>query len=166
MLTSARLRRRIFCLLYVLCILSALALCLASCSTARHVATTTHSDISTTHQADTLAHHAMADTSRTALHLRDTLLLRDTLRVSYLSRGDTVYVDRYRTRSLIQRITLHDTVFRSLTDTLHLATTEQETSATMQSSKSTKRGGGSPWPFVLFLLLAAAYVVCNVISKK
>ena len=165
MLNSAHLRRRIFCLLYILCLAASLAVLLSSCTTTRHVTTTRHSDISTTHQADTLARHARADTSRTAHFVRDTLILRDTIRVAELRRGDTVYVDRYHTRSLIQRVTLHDTIFRYHTDTLHLATHERQASAIMQTSNTAKRSGGPPWAFVLFLLFTA-YAMYKVISNK
>lgn len=172
MLNLHRLRRRIFCLLYVLSILSALALCLASCSTARHASSEHHltEEATATHQADTLARHARADTSRTALLLRDTILYRDTTRVSEFRRGDTVYVQQWHTRYHLQRQLVHDTVFRYLSDTTHLATHLQRQTSNMKTSQisksSSSKRGGPPWDILLPLIALCVMYVAKTMSVK
>lgn len=173
MLNLHRLRRRIFSLLYVLCILSALALCLASCATARHVSSAHHrsSEQTATHQADTLARRALSDTSRSALLLRDTIIFRDSLRSSLLRRGDTVFIERYHQRTMLHRVTVRDTIFRRLADSSHLATHDRQTSNMLTSSSQTsssakKTSGGGPSWWLLLLLLFAAYMFVYVNSSK
>lgn len=88
----------------------ALILTLASCHTLVSRRTETAvSEVSAAHR----------DTVRLTSLLRDTVRYRDTVRVNYLTRGETTYVYRDRVRTLYLTRIGTDTIYRTRIDTLY-----------------------------------------------
>lgn len=81
-------------------------------------------------RTSTVSQSRQSDTNRTAI-LTDTMLIRDTVQVSQTVRQgaerDTVFIDRYRTRTVIRTVTAHDTLTVAVRDTVAVPITAKAT---------------------------------------
>lgn len=101
----------------VIAAIAFLLLALTACKSAQPVATTT--------QADTL--RSRHDTLLIFRATHDTLCLRDSVYIREVQRGDTVLITKFRDRTLYKTIAVHDTIYKSVGDTLQARNVEYKT---------------------------------------
>lgn len=130
----------------------------ASCTTPRHVYNQERSAylIDLRHRFDSLQ-------QRAATTARDTLLLRDTLRITQQQRGDTVYITTTRTLYRDRVVTRHDTVtatrYIERQDSTRRDSTTATTTTTTTAAKPSSRTPASTAATIAILILLQAIVI-------
>lgn len=137
-----------------------LLLCLASCTPYRAAYNSARSE-----QITELRHAVDSLQQRAATTLRDTLQLRDTLRVTEQRRGDTVYITTARTLYRDRVVTLHDTVtqtrYITRRDTLRAVTTAATTTTVTKL-----RVSAAQLCALMLIVSCAAMALLYILRKK
>lgn len=168
---SFNVRREVW-LLLACCMSILLSACLAmsGCSSAKSVDAERSFRADTHLQADTMAAQSIRNVDASSL-LRDTVIVRDTVRQSELLRGDTLRLMTEKVRTVWRFRTVRDTVRIFRTDTLmFIQYTASEARQEEVKEKKPPNGGRSRTSFLFYgLLLAltgAAAITIHFMDKK